>query len=73
MKKLIIIAGLATAIFLALKASGRLDSNKVDGITDEESELSLTEGGGGVKNGLLGEEASIGGDAGSSARGGFTV
>jgi len=73
MKKLIIFTGIATAVFLALKASNRLDANKANSFAGDGSELSLTEGGGGVKNGLLGEEAGLGGDAGSSARGGFTV
>jgi len=60
MKKLIIFTGLATAILLALKASARLGGNKADGVTDGLSVMSLTEGGVGVKNGLLGEEVSIG-------------
>jgi len=73
MKKLIIFTGIATAILLALKASARLDRNKENGVIDGKNDMSFAEGGVGVKNGLLSDEISIGGDAGSSARGGFRV
>jgi len=72
MKKLIIFTGLATAILLALKASGRLDGKRANGITTGEKEMSLT-GGGGVKNGLLGEEVGVREGGGSGAPGVLTV